>query len=122
MIVDTSAVLALLFNEPTAVWVATQLSASQGHQMSTVNLAECLIRIRDLKPTTAVYLIDRLYAMDLTYISPTTEQAELVAIARTTYPLNFGDCFAYALAKSMNLPLLTLDADFRKTDLTILAP
>jgi len=36
--------------------------------------------------------------------------------------LNFGDCFAYALAKTQNLPLLTLDRDFRAADIQVILP
>lgn len=38
------------------------------------------------------------------------------------FPLKLGDCFAYALAKTENCPLLTLDRDFRATDIAALLP
>ena len=42
---------------------------------------------------------------------------ELVIRARHQFPLTFGGCFAYAHARLLSEPLLTLDADFLKTDL-----
>lgn len=51
MIVDSSLLLAILFAEPTASWAEAQLTANAGKlAMSTVNLAEVLIRLRDRHP------------------------------------------------------------------------
>ena len=51
MAVDTSAILAICFNEPDAAWASEQMNADAGQLlMSTVNLAEALIRIRDRQP------------------------------------------------------------------------
>ena len=113
MVVDTSAILAVYFQEPTASWVADQMDRADRVLMSTVNLAEVLILFRDRKPATADALEARLLATRTEFVPPDAAQAILAAKARVAYPLNFGDCFAYALAKAENLPLLTLDADFR---------
>ena len=45
--------------------------------------------------------------------------ASAAAHARSQYPINLGNCFAYALAKARSLPLLTLDSDFNKTDIQL---
>jgi len=50
------------------------------------------------------------------------EQARIVAEARIRYPLNLGDCFAYALARVENCPILAKDSDFRKADNPVLFP
>lgn len=42
--------------------------------------------------------------------------ADIAARARLTFPLNLGDCFAYALARAEQCPILTLDEDFRAVD------
>ena len=55
-------------------------------------------------------------------VPPTAEQAETAALARPRYALNLGDCFAYALAKQEDCPLLTLDRDFRRTDVKAITP
>ena len=53
---------------------------------------------------------------------PTESHAEIAARARLRYPLNLGDCFAYALAKDEDQALLTLDRDFRRSDLKVILP
>jgi ribonuclease VapC len=122
MILDTSAVLAIAFREPAAAWVIQEVSRAQRVLMSTVNLTETLILFRQRKPDTFAELFDELLASGVQFIPPDRAQAELAAQARLRFPLNFGDCFAYALAQSCNLPLLTLDRDFRSTDLTVILP
>jgi ribonuclease VapC len=114
LVVDSSALLAILLDEPDAEWAATQLSEHAGDlRMSTVNLAEVLIRLRDLQPHLADELEDRILTSGIRYIGPDVEQARLAAEARKRYPLNLGDCFAYALAVVEDCPVLTLDRDFR---------
>lgn len=90
--------------------------------MSTVNLTECLIILRQRLPDQFQELSKRLLASSIEFIAPDDSQAAIAARARFQYPLNLGDCFAYALARSQNLPLLTLDTDFRATDVTVLLP
>lgn len=90
--------------------------------MSTVNLTECLLRIRSRQPVKADQLESELLAGEIEFVAPDKAQAILAARARLLYPLNLGDCFAYALAKTHNQPLLTLDRDFRSTDITIIQP
>jgi uncharacterized protein with PIN domain len=46
----------------------------------------------------------------------------LAAAARLKFPLNLGDCFAYALSAIENQPILTLDEDFRRCDRPLLIP
>ena len=91
MILDTSAVLALLFGEGTAQWVADQLAAATVVRMSTINFAECLIRLRSTDPANADAHVSRLTAMPIEFIAPDRTQAELAATARLHYPLNFGN-------------------------------
>lgn len=122
MILDTSANLSVMLDQPHAQWVADQLAAAPIVRMSTVNLTECLIRLRDRNRADADQLIARFTAMPIDFIAPDRAQAELAASARLQYPLNFGDCFAYALAKTTNESLLTLDYDFRSTDIAVILP
>jgi len=100
LIVDSSALLAILFEEPHAEWVERQLASAHSQlMMSTVNLTEVLIRLRDRNPGGADAIEDRLLASGIRFVAPDVEQARLVARARIQYPLNLGDCFAYALAR-----------------------
>jgi ribonuclease VapC len=123
VVVDTSALLAIYFNEQPALWVVSQLeSTSTVPVMSTVNLAECLILLRDRNPKGFSELEDRLLGEPLHFVPPSSSQAQVAADARGRYPLNLGDCFAYALAKERGEPLITLDVDFRRTDIEVLLP
>jgi ribonuclease VapC len=123
MVVDTSAVLAVLFAEPHAAWAADQMKAhARELRMSTVNLAETLVLLRDRQPTLAEELVERLLTSGIRFVPPDVEQARIAADARLRLPLNFGDCFAYALAVTTRTPLLAVDADFRACDTAVVLP
>lgn len=123
MVVDTSVILAIYFGDPLASWEADQLNRSAGRlSMSTVNLTEALIRIRDRQPTLADELEQRLLGSGIRFVPPDEKQAVTAAEARLRFPINLGDCFAYALARSEGAPLLTLDQDFRALDVPLVMP
>ncbi len=122
LILDTSALIALYLGEPTATWINEQMTAADRLLMSSVNLTESLIILRQRVPEQGDALAQRLLASSIEFIPPDTTQATVAARARLQYPLNLGDCFAYALAKTQNLPLLTLDRDFRATDVSVILP
>lgn len=123
MVVDASALLALLFDEPHADWVAEQLNRHADRLcMSTVNLAEVLIRLRDRQPALAGSLEQRILTSGIRFVSPDVTQAQEAARARLAFPMNLGDCFAYALARSEGVAVLTLDEDFRQVDLPVVMP
>lgn len=123
MVVDTSALLAVFFNEDHGTWVAKMLSEnSSALRMSTVNLAETLILVRDRQPQEADRIENLIETSSIRFVPPTYEHAKIASSARLRYPLNLGDCFAYALAKDENVPILTLDTDFKKTDLNVVLP
>ena len=90
--------------------------------MSTVNYAETLILIHDRQPQLFRQIRDRIEESSIRLVPPTAEHAEIAALARLRYPLNLGDCFAYALARHEGCPVLTLDRDFRRTDLKAILP
>ena len=122
MVIDSSAILSVYFQEPTALWVSQHIDAADRLLMSTVNLAESLMRIRDKQPAKADALEQQLLTSKIEFIAPDVAQATIAAVARLRFPLNPGDCFAYALAKTQGLPLLSLDRDFRATDIQLLLP
>jgi len=119
---DTSPIISLYLGEPTSAWVLDQIQRADALRMSTLNLAECLIILQQRRPEQFADLSRRLLTSSIEFIAPDTAQATLAADARMRYPLNLGDCFAYALARVQNLPLLTLDRDFRTTDLHVILP
>jgi ribonuclease VapC len=123
MVVDTSALLAVFFAEPDGEWVAARLAEHAGElRMSTVNLTETLIRVRDQRPQHYESVEAELLESGIRFVPPDVEQARIAAEARLRYPLNLGDCFAYALATVENCPILALDRDFRSVDRPVLCP
>lgn len=123
MVVDASVILAILFAEPHAAWAAQRLGEHAGAlRMSTVNLAEVLILVRDRQPMLFDELERRVLDSGIRFIPPDTEQARVAADARLRLPLNLGDCFAYALAVAEGCPILSLDADFARIDHPVVLP
>jgi len=123
MVIDTSVVIAVLFDEAHSHWAAARLNENATDLlMSTVNLAETLVLVQDRQPRMAKELKERLLTSGIQFLPPDVEQAEIAASARVKFPLNFGDCFAYALARVENHPILTLDADFKKADHAVVMP
>ena len=123
MVVDTSIILALFLNEEHSGWCATELNKhTDTLRMSTVNLADVMIILKHRQPQLADQLIDRMKASGIRFVAPNEKHAEVAAAARLRFPLNLGDCFAYALAKVEDCPIITLDGDFRKSDLLLLSP
>ena len=124
MIVDSSAVIAILMREPDAERFERALDLAPRNAMSTATYVE-LINVIDRKA--GGYLLgnaDELLATAMVELIPfTLEQAQWARHARLTYGighhparLNFGDCFAYALAKVTGEPLLFKGDDFSRTD------
>ena len=123
MVVDTSALLAVFFNEKAGPWVLDQLQANSNDLvMSTVNYAESLILVQDRQPHMYREIREAVEDSSIRLIPPTARHAEMAASARLRFPLNLGDCFAYALAKDEGRHLLTLDRDFRRSDLKVVLP
>jgi ribonuclease VapC len=127
MIIDTSALIAILRGEPdAAVYAAAMESASQ-LRMSAANFLEAAIVVDGVRNPVASRRFDELIKEAGIVISPVTEAQ--ARVAREAYrdfgkgsghpaKLNFGDCFAYALAKVTGEPLLFKGRDFTHTDIT----
>lgn len=123
MVIDTSAVLAIFFGEAHAEWAADHMKQNAGAlRMSTVNLVETLVLIRDRQPTLATELEERLFTSGIRFVAPEVEHAKVAAAARLRFPLNLGDCFAYALATVERCTILTVDQDFRTVDCPVVLP
>lgn len=125
MIVDTSALLAILLVENDAVWFADRLEDARTARISAVTYIE-LITVCDRRVgASAVADAEEMISRSGIELVPfTVEQARFAKHARLTYGagrhpanLNFGDCFAYALAKSTGEPLLYKGNDFSHTDI-----
>lgn len=124
MIIDTSAILAILFAEDDAARYADAIAAAPLRLMSAANYLEAGIIVDNQTNATAGRQLDALITKASIQVEPVTrEQADLARQAyldfgKGNHParLNFGDCFAYALAKSRSLPLLFKGEDFSRTD------
>jgi ribonuclease VapC len=125
MIVDASAVLAILLEEDDGDAMEDMLLAPRSwHAMSPVNYLEAAVRLDSLKEASKGAELDPLlmeFGIDI--VPATPEQAYMARQAyqkfgKGNHPakLNLGDCFAYALSKARNEPLLFKGDDFRKTD------
>jgi ribonuclease VapC len=126
MVIDTSAILAILANEPEAVLFADKIAASEVCCMSAASLFESAIIVESRHGAAGGQKLDELVLAAKIAIEPVT--ADQIAIARVAYRmfgkgrhparLNYGDCFAYALAKSRGEALLFKGEDFSQTDLS----
>ena len=126
MIVDTSAVLAVLFAEDDAAAYSRAISEAELRRMSAANFVEAAIVVEAQTRSGGSRQFDAFIRRAGVVIEPVTE--EQAHVARQAYSdfgkgrhragLNFGDCFAYALAKVTGEPLLYKGEDFRKTDIT----
>lgn len=124
MVVDTSTLLAIFFNEKHALWAKDQLNVHRASlYMSTINFAEVLILLGDRKPARYEELKQITIKLPIQFVPPTVSQSVIAAESRLKFPsLNLGDCFAYALAKEKDLPIITLDADFKSSDVKLIMP
>jgi len=126
MIVDTSAVLAVLFNESDAPRYARALAEADMCRISAVNFVEAAVVVDSQGNAGTSRQFDLFVRRAEIVVEPVGEdQAHLARQAyfefgkgRHAAGLNFGDCFAYALAKATKEPLLFKGNDFSKTDIT----
>jgi ribonuclease VapC len=115
--------LAIFFGEALSQWASERLlENSSDLQMSTVNYVETLMLVGDRFPRRLEEVRELIDSSEIQIVPPTRQQGEIAARARLRFPLNMGDCFAYALAKEQDCPLLTLDRDFRNTDISVVLP
>jgi ribonuclease VapC len=127
MIVDTSTIVAILRDEPEARTFANAIAGARIRRVSAVNYAEAAAVIDGNRNPIASRRFDDFFREGSFSVEAVNfEQAQ---IAREAYKdfgkgsghaaqLNFGDCFAYALAKVMSEPILFKGQDFKHTDLT----
>lgn len=126
MIVDTSAIIAILRDEADAPEISKALQQAAKRRISAANYVEAaIITDSNRNPILSRRFDDLLREGDIVIEPVTAEQAR---IAREAYRdfgkgqhragLNFGDCFAYALARVSGEPLLFKGDDFRHTDIS----
>ena len=127
MIIDTSAVIAILRGETEAERFSLALEqATLPRRMSAASYLEASLVIDSSGDPVLSRNLDRLIEIAQIQIEPfTLDQARLARQAYRDYgrgsghpaQLNFGDCFAYALARTLDAPLLFKGSDFSHTDI-----
>lgn len=127
IVVDTSAIVAILFQETGATSAAKTLAEASSRYLSAASWVEAAIVVEAHKGADGSLEFDALIDSAGIEIIPVTEEITRAARAawrrygkgRHPAGLNFGDCFAYGLAKVRELPLLAIGDDFAKTDLVM---
>ena len=135
IVVDASAVIAILFGEAAAQMLVARLASDTDRVISVASYIEAgtvLAGRRQTERTRAIDDLDRFLEEAEIQLAPVdAAQARLALRARIVHGrgmghgglLNFGDCFSYALAKALEAPLLFIGQHFTATDLTsALAP
>ena len=121
MIVDSSAIVAIVWAEPEAEQFVTAIVGSGEATMSAGNYLETSIVIdKDRDPALSARLDATLNKLEIAIAPVTAAQARLARQAYRDFgkgsghpaKLNFGDCFAYALATERGEPLLFKGKDF----------
>jgi ribonuclease VapC len=128
MIVDTSALMAIIGNEPERAAFVHILSANAPTKLSAGSLIELqIVAIRRRLPDALRAIALLIEELGIVVVPTDEEQASLAGKgfeqfgqgSATISALNFGDCFAYALAKATGEPLLFKGDDFSKTDIAV---
>jgi ribonuclease VapC len=126
MIVDTSAIAAVFFQEEGYEHILHKVTAAQEAGIGTPTLVECGIVLTARLGRDARGMLGRFLEETNIITIPFTDAHTSAAIrgwmkygkGRHSASLNFGDCLTYAVAKVANMPLLYTGEDFRLTDLS----
>ncbi len=127
MVIDSSAILAVLFGEAEAEEFIAALTSPERKFISSVNKLETMIVVESRKGELGTKVLGKLLAAaDIETLPFDSSQAEIAMAAWRRYEkgihpasLNLGDCAAYALAATLNDSILCKGDDFRKTDASI---
>ena len=128
MVIDTSALLAILQREPERRGFLEAVAAADSIRMSVASFVESSIVIESRYGAEGLRDLDRFIARaDIELIPVDAEQGQLARSAFSRFGkgrhragLNYGDCFSYAAAISLGEPLLCKGDDFIQTDVPIL--
>lgn len=126
MVIDTSAILAILNLEPEAEVFSSAIQNDPVRFLSTGTALELSIVVKARKEDIGLRELDFfIYKAEIELVNFDKQQLDLARHAFSKYgkgrhpaSLNFGDCFAYALSKSSGQPLLFKGTDFVQTDIT----
>jgi ribonuclease VapC len=127
MVIDTSAIVAILFDEPERAHFTRLIDADEIRLVSAVGRVEAAFVIEGRKREAGRERLDRFSRLTGAEIAAVTSEHAEIAIeafrrfgkGRHPAALNIGDCFAYALAKATGEPLLFKGDDFSHTDIAV---
>jgi len=127
MVIDTSALVAILQDEPERGAFNEAIEAADRRSMSVVSFVEASTILETRFGPDGVRALDLVIAKaDIELVPVDTEQAHAARTAFRAYGkrrhpagLNFGNCFAYALARTLGEPLLFKGSDFSLTDVDV---
>jgi ribonuclease VapC len=130
MVVDTSALLAILQDEPERRRFNEAIETADSRRMSAATFVEISIVIESRLGAEGLRTLDRFIERAEIEVTPVdVEQARAAREAfirfgkgRHAAALNFGDCFSYALSRVLGEPLLFKGEDFVRTDVTPFIP
>lgn len=122
IVIDTSALMAILLNEPKADACAAALETDEPLLISAGTLAEAMIVAERRNRGRELQMLIEGLSVDVRHVTPKSARgiSEAYRIwGKGIHPagLNFGDCFAYELAKTEGCPLLYVGNDFSQTDI-----
>ena len=127
MVIDTSALIAILLSEPPAERLVTALESDPVHLVSAASVLETSLVMLGRYGENGDPQLDRLLRGIDAEVVPVGEEQLLIARdaalrfgrGRHKAALNFGDCFSYALSAARGEPLLFVGTDFAKTDVAV---
>lgn len=125
MIIDTSAMVAILYREPEAEAFVRLIHAADACRISVASYVELSMVVESQLGPEGMRQAEAFFRRAGVTVEPVTlEQGELARQAFLDYGkgrhragLNYGDCFSYALAKATGEPLLFKGDDFSRTDI-----
>ena len=125
MVIDTSAIVAVLFDEENGPVFDTAIQNARVRLVSAVTRVELTCVVEGRKREVGRERLDRFLALtEVEIVAVTPHHAALAIQAFRAYgkgrhpaALNIGDCFSYALARATGYPLLFKGRDFARTDL-----
>lgn len=127
MVIDSSALAAIILEEPDASVYVSAIANSASRLLSAATFVEVsLVLMRRRRPDPTPVLDNLIGQLRISIVPVDQEQALLAREAFRRYGkgrdkagLNFGDCFSYALARQTGEPLLYKGGDFSQTDITL---
>lgn len=128
MVLDTSALLAILFGEPEAPAMLRAIAASENRWLGSPTHVEASVVLLAKKGSGGEVALDALLErLGIEIVDLTPVAARLARLGYARYGrgigdpavLNLGDCFAYGVALSLGAPLLFKGTDFRRTDVRV---